>query len=225
MTPNPTSPTTLVDEFERLLKHYADGCVLAMSEHRHIISTDFDARKKAVINAYLAALHRSHAASGEYARGLRDAAQVALEPRGRPTPGACSCVEQEAIADELDRVRDAIFDVFCPSIRWSLEDAELYYWAAKAAIAVMNPFPSPRIAALEAENVELRTHLVLDAQALKPFADAVYNDNGDMTVGPVLDNYESCCRAYSAEKRLRAYFAKHPLAEGQSATVREDREC
>jgi hypothetical protein len=56
MTPDDKN-AALADEFKRLLMHYADGCLLCTSKHSHIASTDFDAREKAVIDAYLAALH------------------------------------------------------------------------------------------------------------------------------------------------------------------------
>ena len=73
MTSNPPSPATLADRLERLIK-----------KHREFWPNDdhsaVDLADRVVDNSdeILAALRRSPDASGEYARGLRDAANVAL---------------------------------------------------------------------------------------------------------------------------------------------------
>ena len=51
------------------------------------------------------------------------------------------------------------------------------------------------------------------AEALKPLADAVFNDNGDMTVSVPLLSAEECIQAYFAVKRIRAALSA-PEAEG-----------
>lgn len=51
---------------------------------------------------------------------------------------------------------------------------------------------------------ELSVALEKAAEALKPLADAVFNDNGDMTVSAPLLSAEECVQAYFAVKRIRA---------------------
>lgn len=51
-----------------------------------------------------------------------------------------------------------------------------------------------KLAETETENAKLRA-------ALKPFAGAVFNDNGDMTISPVSDR-EAYIKAYFALKRV-----------------------
>lgn len=65
---------------------------------------------------------------------------------------------------------------------------ELKTWIEQAASLEM------RLAGAEAKIKTLE-------EALKPFADAVYNDNGDMTVQPC--GYDEHIGAYFAMKRLK----------------------
>lgn len=51
-----------------------------------------------------------------------------------------------------------------------------------------------KVRKLETENAELR-------DALKPFAEAVYNDNGDMTITPC--ETEHYAKAYFVLRRLK----------------------
>ena len=60
------------------------------------------------------------------------------------------------------------------------------------------------------------------AEALKPLADAVFNDNGDMTISPPLINAEQCIRAYFAVKGIRsALEASAPVKGLEPVAVTE----
>jgi hypothetical protein len=48
------------------------------------------------------------------------------------------------------------------------------------------------------------------AEALRPLADAVFNDNGDMTVSIPLLSSEDCIQGYFASKRISAALTSEP---------------
>ena len=58
--------------------------------------------------------------------------------------------------------------------------------------------------ALQRENAELRKMVTDCSAALSPFADAVFNDNGDMAVNLSLASGDDFIRAYFADRRARA---------------------
>ena len=60
-----------------------------------------------------------------------------------------------------------------------------------------------KIAAVRTENEALRKALEATEEALTPFAAAVFNDNGDMTVSPCHDSYNSFIAAYFAHRKAR----------------------
>lgn len=61
----------------------------------------------------------------------------------------------------------------------------------------------------------LRVALEKAAEALRPMADAVFNDNGDMTVNMTMPTGEECIQAYFAEKRIQAALAATATEDGK----------
>lgn len=61
--------------------------------------------------------------------------------------------------------------------------------------------PAPDLAS---ENERLRAALKSAGKALLPMAEAVFNDNGDITVQMPTPTYDECVSAYFAEKRINA---------------------
>lgn len=67
------------------------------------------------------------------------------------------------------------------------------------SISALTPAPDRT-----SENERLRKALESAGKALLPMADAVFNDNGDMTVQMPTPTYDECISAYFAEKRITA---------------------
>ena len=65
------------------------------------------------------------------------------------------------------------------------------------------------LASLRARIEELERALDKADAALKPLADAVYNDNRDMTVSATLITSEQCITAYFAERNIRRARTAH----------------
>ena len=61
-----------------------------------------------------------------------------------------------------------------------------------------------RAEAAEAELVRMRVACTAADKALKPLSDAVFNDNGDMTVSAEMPSYDECIAAYFASRKVRA---------------------
>ncbi len=55
---------------------------------------------------------------------------------------------------------------------------------------------------------ELRVALQKAAKALTPFSNAVFNDNGDMSVNMAFAQYEDFCNAYFALRRANDALKK-----------------
>jgi len=62
------------------------------------------------------------------------------------------------------------------------------------------------ISLLRSELAIVRQLLEISEKALTPFSNAVFNDNGDMTVSPCHDSYESFIAAYFAKQKIHAAF-------------------
>ena len=74
-----------------------------------------------------------------------------------------------------------------------------------------SPWPASDYAIERIEKLEAA--LARAEEALRPMSDAVFNDNGDMTVSQPLPNHEDCVKAYFAAKQIRAALA---AKEGQN---------
>lgn len=68
---------------------------------------------------------------------------------------------------------------------------------------------------LQSRLTKADTLLQAAEKALTPFAAAVYNDNGDMTISAVYESRDSYVAAYYARKRLREYFAAQQKDKGE----------
>lgn len=82
-----------------------------------------------------------------------------------------------------------------------LQGPETSVFCSVVAEAVVN---------LAAENERLRTALEKAMSALTPLSDAVFNDNGDMTVSVPHLSYEQCVAAYFAAKAANAALERKP---------------
>jgi hypothetical protein len=70
-------------------------------------------------------------------------------------------------------------------------------------------FATAQAIAAESRCAELVKALEEAERALKPLADAVFNDNGDMTVSLPSPTSEECIAAYFAEKHARAALSQY----------------
>lgn len=93
--------------------------------------------------------------------------------------------------------------------KWTMYDPESCeaFGRLSSALAAAAPQKEPPLG-------NVRAALAAAADALRPMADAVFNDNGDMTVNLFTPTGEECIEAYFAEKRVRAAFST--AAEGRN---------
>jgi hypothetical protein len=70
--------------------------------------------------------------------------------------------------------------------------------------------------AAEASLARMREALEKADKALKPLSDAVFNDNGDMTVTAEMPTYDECVAAYFASRKARAALSEQGGADAPS---------
>ena len=91
---------------------------------------------------------------------------------------------------------------------WRVSDASQKHGDLKdleeIPLYVHPPASSSEIDRLRRELEEARKALEKAHTAIQPFADAVYNDNGDMTVNMSFATYDDFVRAYFVSKKISA---------------------
>ena len=136
------------------------------------------------------------------------------------------------VSIDLDSVAELLFRY--DRLRSQLADKDREIAAAKARIAQYEDADSQMVAAWKAETQDARAALAASIEqgkaaadeakrlrvvleklhkAIKPFANAVFNDNGDCTVTPCHD-YDSYIAAYFAERKARAALQQTAPASG-----------
>lgn len=66
---------------------------------------------------------------------------------------------------------------------------------------------------MKTREVQVRAALENAADALRPMVDAVFNDNGDMTVSLTMPTGEECIQAYFSERQIRAALSRLDAGE------------
>lgn len=142
-----------------------------------------------------AGYHSDDIAVDKFAAAMKEKLKVAREQKGRSGWETCT----------PEYLANLMYGHLHKGDMRDVANFAMMIWHVGNGAAFQVPIvDQSEIGRLKAENAKLQQALSRAGKAIAPFADAVFNDNGDMSVNLTLPDANKFIAAYFAERAIRA---------------------